>query len=590
MFENFEEIKNHIISGVEKILPVIERRAYQVSDELKETIEKLESEKFYLAVLGEFKRGKSTFLNALIGTPILPTAIIPLTSIITFISYGDRLKVEVTFNDGKKEEIDIKALPEFVTEKGNPCNKKGVKDINIYYPSEYLKRGVVLIDTPGIGSVFSHNTETTYSFIPRIDAAIFMLTADPPISQMEIEFLERIRPYSQKIFFVLNKIDTVDEMDRKEAINFTKNVVINNLKYEGLTLFPISAKLALQGKMEKNEEKIRISNINEFENALESFVMHEKGIMLISSVLNRYLNIIHNVLMLMEIEKKAAQMPLDEMSKKIVQLNEYLEKIKIEKDDLTVLIKGATEKIINELDTDLEKLCGERMAKSMKKFEKKYEEIEPLPSSKIAQELTEFLYEEVQDVFNSILLEEEKKIDARLKDLMLRFINKTNEIVWNIENVTADLFNIKIERFVYDQALTEKSTFWFKLEPPSFFDSTQIPVFKIKRFFKKAIYTEIKEKLVDEFDKHKGRVRADFIMRIDKSIERLRKELFKRIDDSINGIRYAISRAESESLKSENELKKTIALMDEDVFVLRNIKERFETLRNSTLKLLESRN
>ena len=142
------------------------------SKSLNEARTKLEEEAFNLVVLGQFKRGKSTFINALLGEGILPTAITPLTSVVTILRYGPELRVVVEYLSGRLEQIDLADLPAFITERENPQNKKEVKEVRVFYPSPYLKGGVRIIDTPGAGSVYSHNTEAAYAYLPYVDAGI----------------------------------------------------------------------------------------------------------------------------------------------------------------------------------------------------------------------------------------------------------------------------------------------------------------------------------------------------------------------------------------------------------------------------------
>lgn len=141
---------------------------------LNEVSDKLTLEQFNLVVMGQFKRGKSTLINALLGAEILPTAIVPLTSIVTIIRYGKESKAEVRYLNDNKEDIQLSDIPKFVTEKENPKNKLGVKDVDVFYPSDYLKNGVRIIDTPGVGSVFKHNTDVAYAYLPYVDAGIFI--------------------------------------------------------------------------------------------------------------------------------------------------------------------------------------------------------------------------------------------------------------------------------------------------------------------------------------------------------------------------------------------------------------------------------
>ncbi len=160
-------------------------------------LEKLRENRFNLVILGAFKRGKSTLINALLEEAILPTAIIPLTSVVTILGYGENLAIDVLFRDGQKRRISQGDLVDFITEKGNPKNQKGVQEVNITYPSDYLKDGVRIIDTPGVGSVYSHNTEVAYNYLPHVDAAVFVVTVDPPLFCCRTRIFEghpRIRP------------------------------------------------------------------------------------------------------------------------------------------------------------------------------------------------------------------------------------------------------------------------------------------------------------------------------------------------------------------------------------------------------------
>ena len=148
----------------------------------EELIEKIENNVFNLVVLGQFKRGKTSLINALLGSEILPTAVVPLTSIATILKYGETFNIKVYFKDGRVIETEPASLTQYVTEKGNPRNEKDVQEVVITYPSSYLKDGVRLIDTPGVGSVYEHNTDVAYQYLPKSDAALFLFSVDQPVS------------------------------------------------------------------------------------------------------------------------------------------------------------------------------------------------------------------------------------------------------------------------------------------------------------------------------------------------------------------------------------------------------------------------
>ena len=151
------------------------------SGELAALCQRVESDVFNLVAVGEFKRGKSSVLNALIGMDILPVGVVPLTAIATIVSHGEQVTVEVAFDNGERRSVAPQALADYVTEKGNPHNSRGVQEVYVTCPSPWLASGVRLIDTPGIGSVYRHNSEVTYRFLPHADAVLFLLSADQPV-------------------------------------------------------------------------------------------------------------------------------------------------------------------------------------------------------------------------------------------------------------------------------------------------------------------------------------------------------------------------------------------------------------------------
>ncbi|MDI6712410.1 MAG: dynamin family protein [Anaerosomatales bacterium] len=121
-------------------------------------------------------------------------------------------------------------LAEFVTEERNPHNVLDVEHVTVHHPAPVLASGAVLIDTPGIGSTYKHNTEATLNFLPHCDAAIFVVSADPPITEAEVEFLRQVVDRMPRLFFVLNKVDCLDEREREEAVGFVRGLLERRLR------------------------------------------------------------------------------------------------------------------------------------------------------------------------------------------------------------------------------------------------------------------------------------------------------------------------------------------------------------------------
>ena len=173
-------------------------------------------------VLGQFKRGKSSVVNALLGRDVLPTGVVPLTTVPTFLRTGRPAKATIRFEDGRDEEVAPESLDVYVTERGNPGNEKGVERVEVTCPARHLIDGLVLVDTPGVGSAERDATERAFGFLPRVDAGLVVLSADPPIGELELELVRRTAELTPHLFFAFNKVDLHPEGAWREALDYCR--------------------------------------------------------------------------------------------------------------------------------------------------------------------------------------------------------------------------------------------------------------------------------------------------------------------------------------------------------------------------------
>ncbi len=190
-----------------------------------------------VAVLGQFKRGKSSLLNALLGEHILPTGRLPLTGVTTRIGFGKR-SATVRYLDGESASIDPCNLARFVTEQHNPRNILGVERVDVTLPNPILE-DLLLIDTPGIGSTFAHNTKAAQEESGRVDLAIVVTGPEPPITGEEVAFLRDVQGLAERVIVVLAKIDLVPDA-ADDVTTFTERA-INEVLGEPVPLFPVNA-------------------------------------------------------------------------------------------------------------------------------------------------------------------------------------------------------------------------------------------------------------------------------------------------------------------------------------------------------------
>ena len=300
--------------------------------------ERVSEGRFYVACVGQFKRGKSTLLNALIGHSVLPTAVVPVTAVPTIIRHGDRLSVRVRFQSTTWTEIPVSAVEDYVSEEKNPENTKRVAGVEIFVPSLLLKTGMCLVDTPGLGSVFAGNTAATHAFIPHIDAAIVVIGADPPLSGDELQLVDTVSQEVHDLVFVLNKADRANPAERSAALQFARRVLETRLKRTLPAILEVSA---LDRLNQSGPER----DWGQLIHALENLVLHS-GRSLVRKAAERSIRRAANQLMaVIKEERDALERPLEESERRIVRLRKTLEESETVMQDLGALLSAEQQRL-----------------------------------------------------------------------------------------------------------------------------------------------------------------------------------------------------------------------------------------------------
>ncbi len=534
---------------------------------LQRLIDKLRTNRFNLVVMGAFKRGKSTLINALLGESVLPTAIVPLTSVVTIIGYGEQLDIQVHFQNGQTRPISKNELVDYITEKGNPRNQKGVREVEIAYPSDYLKDGVRIIDTPGVGSVYSHNTDVAYNYLPQVDAAIFVVTVDPPLSAAEQEFLQDIREFVHKIFFVLNKIDYVEAADRQEALDFTSLVLADNLASCPVAIFPISAKLALDSKTNGHPEYLETSQLPQFEDHLRQFLYKEKGQVLLISCLSGALKAITDSTLGLKVERQASALPLKELEEKITRFDLELQGLEKEREMSLLLLDGRFKNAIKQTDADLEAFRKETTARLHREVEANFNQ-KSQASGDLRKEMENFLFAALRDVFTSWRLQEVEKLSESLTETHKDFADRINSILERLTQLTARIFDFSLRGFALEEAFPELKHFWFRFkEDPVGLEILQMTVTSLlpRALTKGLLLKKLLENVTELVDKHCGRLRYDFHQRLQEIARDFRQTWIAKIEDTTQSIRQALERARAQKQSSAQEAAARAGQLDQSL-------------------------
>jgi GTP-binding protein EngB required for normal cell division len=232
-----------------------------------------------VAILGQFKAGKSSFINSLIGQDVLPVGVIPVTTVITRLRYGDKPSAEVTHFDGSTLEVPLGEVGDFISEERNPANARNVEVVDIALPALGRYPGLRLVDTPGLGSVFRYNTETSEDWLPNVGAAIVAVSADRPLSDSDLSLLCGLARYTPKILILLTKTDLLSQGEQKEVIAFFKSTLRREMSQD-VPVHPYSTKARtdlLKGRIDSLLLGLSMNRDAEFANILRHKVSSLAG-------------------------------------------------------------------------------------------------------------------------------------------------------------------------------------------------------------------------------------------------------------------------------------------------------------------------
>jgi GTP-binding protein EngB required for normal cell division len=247
-----------------------------------------EEETLNIAVFGRFKAGKSSFLNHLLGRQLLSVGVIPVTSVVTEIQYGPREKAEVLFLDGRTEAIPLDRIGEFTSEARNPENSKQAALVRVELPSMERYRGIRFVDTPGLESVFEHNTDASLEWLPNVGLALVAVGVDPPLSQHDIELIRNLSRYTPNISLLLTKVDVLDGGEQIQVKEFVQKQLARYWS-GSVPVFPYSVRPGYEHLREQLDESL-LSQVNAKADEQRAAILRHKVVSLVGECAD-YLNV-----------------------------------------------------------------------------------------------------------------------------------------------------------------------------------------------------------------------------------------------------------------------------------------------------------
>jgi len=511
-----------------------------VAEEARELAVRVSEGRFYVACVGQFKRGKSTLLNALVGHEVVPTGFIPVTAVPTVIRFGDALHSRIRMRDGSWRDIPMSDLKEFVTEELNPENKKGVDGAEVFVPSPLLSSGMCFVDTPGLGSVFTGNTATTQAFIPHIDAALVVVGADPPIAGEELTLVEAVGKQVQDLILVINKADRTTDPERAAAVKFTRDILEKRLQRPMGEVFEVSAAERMENR----------GPLRDWAKLLASFhhLVEDSGRNLVRAAGDRGLQrLSEQLLAIIQEDRDALQRPIEESERRIELMKETISEAERSMHELSFLFMAEQHRISDLFGDRHKQFFRSTWAESEAEFD---EGLKSLPLG-FGPHYRRRVMHLAQDISRRKIMPwlkpEQVEGERQYQTVAHRFVELGNSFLKKLADAGLSELTRMSHALDPEKGLRVRSRFYFEdfigtAQPPSplrWLADVILPLVGAR----KMITNEAREFLRHLLEINSARVQNDVLNRIQESRERLEVEIRKLLHEVSRIAEQALVRA-----------------------------------------------
>ncbi len=226
------------------VLPVLEKvitrwGLVEFRPQLDLIVRRLEAPQFEIAVFGRVSSGKSSLLNHVVGRDVLPVGVTPITAVPTRLLRGDRPAALISFAEQAPQTVPVEELRLYASEEGNTGNQKRVTGILVQLPAPRLREGIVLVDTPGVGSLARSGSAETFAYLPRCDVGVVLIDAASTLTPDDLDLLRLLYEAGVPAQVVLSKADLLAPGDRERAVKYMREHLRQELGVE-LPVHPVS--------------------------------------------------------------------------------------------------------------------------------------------------------------------------------------------------------------------------------------------------------------------------------------------------------------------------------------------------------------
>jgi hypothetical protein len=521
------------------------RRAVRVGD-------RLAAHRFHVSVLGEFKRGKSTLLDALVGERLLPTGVIPVTAVPTEISFGPPVTKVVRLDGTSWILGGGEELADFVTESRNPANICRVARVEVRREAPLLASGLVLVDTPGIGSMHAHSDAVAGLALSETDGAVVVLSADAPFSERERSLVTSLAERRSPTFFVLNKIDHLSGDELGQMRRYVSEALSVSLG-RSERLFCLAALPALEARQSGTEPGVEAGEFASFEAELSRFVtadMAQAGLETARSELSR---IVDDLAEAIDLVEAASRFDVETLADRAERFGRAASEERQALADERLLFARDIATLAARVASDLRQVARRIEAEWAPRMQSLAESV---PVRHLEDELYRLVSEAIEEGFEELRKEETRLVDAAWHERAEQLRARTEARVNELRRLAADLFEVPLPPVSLGGVSEERERFFtlvMRVDAPGETFARLIAFILPRGLARHRATKRARRQLAHELEKHAGRARSDLARRLQEARLRFEKAMGAALEHTAESIAEAAQRAETMHQRAERD-------------------------------------
>lgn len=523
----------------------------------REARERVEAGEVWLVVLGQFKRGKSSLINALLGRTLLPTGVVPVTSVATVIRRGAEPAATVHLSDGTTAPIRTDELGDYITEEGNPGNHKRVERVEVRVPSDFLSGGLVLVDTPGIGSLSNAATEHAYAWIPRVDAALVVLSPDPPLGDGEAAYLRAIAGATRHLVFAFNKVDMYPEPVWREAMAYNRRTASEILGGQ-VTEIPFVATSA-----DPHEGSATAVSVDELAKSIREFVDEAGASAALDAAERRFREVAGALHDHLALERSALATPALELEARMNELTQRRAHLEGGLHDALALLEGKARRLVAGAAESLDRVAAAERPRLEQVILAAVDAGISTPNGALAARITDEVRQAVTSIYEGWAGTEGEALKEALRSAMARAADVVEGAVRELRDWVAARFGVVLGPPPSLRELAASSDFYYRadaLVPRTTFDvmARALP----GRWFRARLRRRAGRLAAWELERNAGRVRGDFQYRVAETVRGFSSDLHRSVEEYRAGLEGALERAAAAQAEGEAAWRRGVESVD----------------------------